>query len=80
MTAAKVEPSVITWTSMINACAKCRPPRGFAARKIFKQMLANGVQPNKVTMQALGRAMGFERKRAFLQKLGWKKSLDGDGH
>ena len=32
---------------MINACAKCQPRRGFAAQKVFKQMLRSGVQPNK---------------------------------
>lgn len=78
MSVALLEPSVVTWTSMINACANCQPRRGVAAQKVFQQMLQSGVQPNKVTLQALGRALGFQRQRAFLQSLGWK--LQGDGH
>jgi len=38
---------VVTWTSMINACANCQPRRGVAAQKVFQQMLQSGVQPNK---------------------------------
>ncbi|CAK9079800.1 Hypothetical protein (Fragment) [Durusdinium trenchii] len=61
---------VITWTSMINACGKCQPPRGRAAQQVFRKMLESGVKPNKVTLQALGRAIGFQKQRALLRDLG----------
>ncbi|CAK9067628.1 unnamed protein product [Durusdinium trenchii] len=75
MTEAQLEPSVITWTSMINACGKCQPPRGRAAQQVFRKMLESGVKPNKVTLQALGRAIGSLACR----RLGVKKKQNTNG-
>ena len=55
---------VVTWTSMINACAKCQPRRGVAAQKVFQQMLQSGVQPNKAGQVAGPRYHG--KKSWFL--------------
>ena len=44
-------PNVVTYTSLIDACAKARQPR--RAVSVFRQMIDAGVAPNDITCNAL---------------------------
>ena len=45
------KPNVVTYTSLIDACAKARQPRRAVA--VFRQMIERGVAPNDITCHAL---------------------------
>ena len=45
------KPNVVTYTSLIDACAKARQP--LRAVSVFRQMIENGVAPNDITCHAL---------------------------
>ena len=47
MDAAQVDPSVVTFTSMLDACGRSRPPRHGTAKRVFQRMLEMELQPNK---------------------------------
>ena len=42
------KPNVVTYTSLIDACAKARQP--LRAVSVFRQMIENGVAPNDITL------------------------------
>lgn len=66
MTAADLEPDIVTWTSMLTACANAIPKRAKAAERVFLQMQEAGVEPNKVTLRELGRAVGAKKRKKLL--------------
>merc|ERR1712173_79360 len=69
MTQSTLDPNVVTWTSMITACANADPPRDHAAERVFRQMVSSGVKPNGQTAFALKCAVGFNRSRDLLREV-----------
>lgn len=75
MTSADIEPSVVTWTSMVTACANAIPRRSDAAERVFQRMVQIGVAPNRLTLRALGRAVGGRRRAELLVELGLRDAV-----
>ena len=57
MPAARVTPTVVTWTAALHACARARPPRRREALRLFGRMREARVAPNGVALRALDHAV-----------------------
>merc|ERR550514_1418195 len=68
MLAHGVKPTIVSYTSLLNACANSndtlRPSRREDADRIFRDCIKHGVRPNQITMRTLDRIFGKERKTA----------------
>merc|ERR1712039_477524 len=47
MSSRSVELNVVTWTSMLTACANSQPRRTAAAERVFAQMCESQIKPNQ---------------------------------
>ena len=58
MQGAGLQPDVISYNAVINACARSRPPARESAERIFLWMVGASVPPNAITLRTLARAIG----------------------
>ncbi|CAE8584078.1 unnamed protein product, partial [Polarella glacialis] len=70
MAAANLRPNVVTWTSLISACAAARPKRPEESERLFRQMVRCGITPNRTTIDTLAWAAGRPKCTEICQELG----------
>merc|ERR1712146_788311 len=63
-------PSVVTYNSLLNACASAVPPAPKDAERIFREMVQAKVNPNRTTLSTLGRAVGQGGVTKLCEELG----------
>uniref|UniRef100_A0A7S4UB72 Pentacotripeptide-repeat region of PRORP domain-containing protein n=1 Tax=Alexandrium monilatum TaxID=311494 RepID=A0A7S4UB72_9DINO len=70
MAASRLKPDVVSWTALLKACALEWPARQNEAEAILRRMVAEGVEPNKLTMLELSRAVSSDRQDRLRRQLG----------
>ncbi|CAE8672637.1 unnamed protein product [Polarella glacialis] len=55
---ASLQPTVVSYTSAMNACGRAKPANPELARHIFEEMVAAGVELDRVALRSVSRLLG----------------------
>ncbi|CAE7783241.1 PPR4 [Symbiodinium sp. CCMP2592] len=54
----QLQPDIISWSSALAACGNARPRARDAAERIFRHFAQSGLEPDRVFLMTLARAVG----------------------
>merc|ERR1712061_552338 len=70
MHVAHLQPNIVTWTTLIAACANARPKCFMDAEEAFRSMLKQNISPNASFIRKFDLAVGSTRRAFLCRQLG----------